>query len=339
MKLLICTQVIDKKHPILGFFHRWVEEFSKHYDEVHVICLQKGEFDLPKNVVVHSLGKEGKSASAFVYTWRLMKHTWQLRGRYDRVFVHMNPEYVLAGAPVWLLFHKAIYLWYTHGFVGPALKVASHLVKNIFTAAAEGMNLVSKKVVVTGHGIDVPDLNQGNQVRDLDLITVGRISRSKNLEDLITLLEIVRHTRTTATLTILGSAVNEDGQNYQMEMKQLVKEKGLDGAVDWVGGVPHTDVSQWLCRAKVFVHTAKNGSLDKVLLEALAVGTPVVSSAIGARSLPLGPWLVNNTGELANQTLSALESYPKSEMFHLKTYIGEHHSLPSLIESLALKMS
>lgn len=58
MRLLIVTQKVDKNDPILGFFHRWIEEFSKHCEKLTVICLQAGEFKLPANVTVLSLGKE-----------------------------------------------------------------------------------------------------------------------------------------------------------------------------------------------------------------------------------------------------------------------------------------
>jgi len=58
MKLLITTQTIDKNDPILGFFHGWVKEFSKHFEEINVICLKEGEHNLPENVHVYSLGKE-----------------------------------------------------------------------------------------------------------------------------------------------------------------------------------------------------------------------------------------------------------------------------------------
>lgn len=338
MKLLIVTQVVDKNHPALGFFLGWVEEFAKHCDEVQVLCLQKGEFDLPENVFVYSLGKEGRPASALVYTLRLLKYSWQLRNRYDSVFVHMNPEYVVAGASVWALLRKPVYLWYTHGAVSFSLKLAEQLVKNIFTAAEDGMNLQSSKVIVTGHGIDVQGSHAHEQKRDLDMIIVGRISRSKNLEDLISLLEAVRSKLPTATLTIVGSAQNEDGQSYQTEIIKLVKEKELVEAVNWVGGVPHAEVPNWLACAKVFVHTAKNGSLDKVLLEALAVGTPLVSSAPGARSLPLGEWLVDSPDALATQTLAIMQNYPAAEMQRLKLYVAKEHGLKALIESLTLKM-
>ncbi len=38
MRLLITTQKVDKKDPILGFFHRWLEEFDKHRERLRVVC-------------------------------------------------------------------------------------------------------------------------------------------------------------------------------------------------------------------------------------------------------------------------------------------------------------
>ena len=40
MKLLIITQAIDENNPVMGFFVRWVEEFSKHCEKITVICSQ-----------------------------------------------------------------------------------------------------------------------------------------------------------------------------------------------------------------------------------------------------------------------------------------------------------
>ena len=100
MKLLIITQKVDKQDAVLGFFHRWLLEFTKNFEKITVICLERGVFDLPHNAKVLSLGKE-QGKSRVKYLWNFYKYIWSERKNYDTVFVHMNQEYVLLGAPIW----------------------------------------------------------------------------------------------------------------------------------------------------------------------------------------------------------------------------------------------
>ena len=58
MRLLIVTQKIDEQDAVLGFMHGWVAEFARQAESVSVICLEKGEVNLPENARVFSLGKE-----------------------------------------------------------------------------------------------------------------------------------------------------------------------------------------------------------------------------------------------------------------------------------------
>src|SRR3989344_4493728 len=113
MRLLVITQKVDRNDPVLGFFHRWIEEFSKHCEKVHVICLKEGVNDLPENVAVHSLGKE-EGKSRITYLWRFYYYVLKYRSQHDAVFVHMNPEYVLLGSLFWKIVGKRIVLWYMH---------------------------------------------------------------------------------------------------------------------------------------------------------------------------------------------------------------------------------
>src|SRR5665213_2769000 len=113
MRLLICTQAVDLDDPVLGFFHRWLEEISKHSETVHVICLKEGRHDLPKNVFVHSLGKES-GRSRIKYLTRFFRYIREFRSEYDAVFVHMNAEYVVLGGLLWRLWGKRIGLWRNH---------------------------------------------------------------------------------------------------------------------------------------------------------------------------------------------------------------------------------
>ena len=113
MRLLITTQAVDLDDPILGFFHSWIKALSQNCASVHVICLKEGRYNLPSNVRVHSLGKEG-GQSRLKYIWRFYKYIWTLRNEYDSVFVHMNQEYVLFGGKFWRFLGKRVVLWRNH---------------------------------------------------------------------------------------------------------------------------------------------------------------------------------------------------------------------------------
>ena len=106
-KILIVTQKVNMKDPILGFFHRWIIEFAKHYSQVTVICLEQGRHDLPDNVKVLSLHKE-LGVSKLKYVWNFYKYIWQERKNYDLVFVHMNQEYILLGCIFWMIIGKRL---------------------------------------------------------------------------------------------------------------------------------------------------------------------------------------------------------------------------------------
>ena len=82
MRILICTQAVDRDDPILGFFHAWIEEFAKHVEKITVVCLRKGKYDLP-DVEVIALGERAKFARAFEF----LSIAFGRRGEYDAVFV------------------------------------------------------------------------------------------------------------------------------------------------------------------------------------------------------------------------------------------------------------
>ena len=109
MKLLIITQKVDKSDDLLGFMHSWILEFAKHCQMVTVICLYKGNFDLPSNVKVFSLGKE-KGVSRVRYMLNFFRYIISERNNYDSVFVHMNQVYVVLGGFFWKLMRKKISL-------------------------------------------------------------------------------------------------------------------------------------------------------------------------------------------------------------------------------------
>ena len=187
MKLLIITQKVSKADSNLGFLHNWIIEFSRNCESVIVICLEKGGYDFPSNVRVLSLGKE-HTKSRISYLYNFFTYIISERKNYDAVFVHMNQLYVLLGAIFWKLWSKKIALWYTHKSVTVSLRLAEKMTDIIFTASKESFRIRSKKVFVMGHGIET-SLFEKSKTREskdvLSIVTVGRISRSKHILDII----------------------------------------------------------------------------------------------------------------------------------------------------------
>ena len=224
MKILIITQVLDTNHPILGFFHRWVEEFATQCAEVHVIALQVGEYHLPTNVVVHSLGKE-MGQSRLKYLWRFYSLIWKYRKEYDSVFVHMNQIYVILGAPVWRLLRKKIGLWYAHGTVSQSLKMAVTLADTVFTSTPQGLQIDTPKRVIVGQGIDMELFSYkertSNQIPRF--IVDGRIAPSKNIDVLLRACALVRDSGQKFIFTIVGAPITPKEHAYAKELKALVQ--------------------------------------------------------------------------------------------------------------------
>ncbi|MFZ2500791.1 MAG: glycosyltransferase family 4 protein [Minisyncoccia bacterium] len=293
MRLLIITQVVDIEDSFLGFFVRWLEEFSKHTKQVEVICLREGKHNLPENVRVHSLGKDA-GVSRLKYTFNFYKYIWSLRHEYDAVFVHMNPEYVVLGGLLWRVLNKKIALWYTHKSVDTKLRLATFLSNIIFTASKESFRLASSKVHVMGHGIDTDFFSPDpGVVRGDWILSVGRLSVSKRHD-----LAIQRATQEGRMLRIAG-----DGPE-RARLEAVADE--LNARVQFLGGLTQGQLRDEYRSAKYFIHTSETGSLDKVVLEALACGLPIVTN---------------------DPALKHLE-------FEGPHYVQENHSLKSLIPAI-----
>lgn len=294
MRLLILTQKVDKNDDVLGFFYFWIKEFAEHCQNIIVIALELGDYkELPKNVKVLSLGKENKNFKLFKklkYIFRFYKYIWQERKSYDSVFVHMNPEYVVLGGLFWRVLSKKVGLWYTHKAVNLKLRLAEILAHIIFTASRESFCLTSKKVKVLGHGIKVsefvrPKINSQKpeiQREEFKIITIGRISPIKDYETLIKAIEFLdkefKRDDKRLLVEIIGRPITEKDNRYFLELQNIVKQKGLEKIIEFKGAVPNKEIVSYLSQADLFAHMSRTGSLDKAVLEAMAVGLPIISS-------------------------------------------------------------
>jgi glycosyltransferase involved in cell wall biosynthesis len=119
-----------------------------------------------------------------------------------------------------------------------------------------------------------PERDWGGQ---LELLTVGRLEPEKNPQLLIDALAgLEREAPGRYRLTWVGRGPLED------EIRQLVSDRGLDDRVEFIGYVAFDGgLLDLYRRAHLFVHVSLSEGMPKVLIEALACGTPVVATDVG----------------------------------------------------------
>jgi len=307
MKLLIITQKVGKNFPILGFFTKWIKEFSRQCEAVTVICLEKTENDFDKNVKVLSLGKEF-GVSRIKYIFNFYKYIWNERGNYDAIFVHMNPIYIVLGGIFWKFWNKKISLWYVHKQIDLKLRIAEKFSDIIFTAAKESFNIKSKKVHIIGHGIDMDEFFPRTDKKSdiFEILSVGRLTPIKNCEILIDAGKILKEKGRQFKIVFVGTPIMKSDHEYIENLKKKIIDYGIEQSVFFDGSVPNVEVYKYYAKAHLSVNLAPTGGLDKAVIESMAMGVPVILSnrALTRYLSPYEKELVfeyNNTNDLVEK--------------------------------------
>ncbi|PIP65572.1 hypothetical protein COU77_02130 [Candidatus Peregrinibacteria bacterium CG10_big_fil_rev_8_21_14_0_10_49_16] len=337
MKLFIITQKVDRRDPILGFFHRWVEEFAQTCDKVTVIGLSVGEYALPSNVVVETLGKDWGVSKIFQLCrfWWLQ---WKLRKEYDVVLVHMTPIWVVLGWKMWWLFRKPVYLWYEARGTKWPLRFSLLVARKVFSASEYGMPLPTKKSIIVGHGIDTKRFCPDPSIeRDPTLlVTVGRITRAKRLDVLLRTLHALPPQY---HLTVVGMPITADDSQVLSGLQEFLHNFDLHDRVT-ISSLEQPALVLLLQRAGMFLHASET-SLDKAVLEACACECPVVSLSSAVQP-ELPERLRVNDENMATKVeeFFVLPEEKQSEICQqLRRNVTEKHGLPSLVRRLVGEMT
>lgn len=268
MKLLVITQKVDRNDPVLGFFHQWLFKLSFQFEKVEVVCLQKGEYDLPKNVQVFSLGKES-GQNKFKYIFNFFKICFFQSLKYDAVFVHMNQEYVLLGGWFWKIFGKKIFLWRNHPKGNLFTYLAVWLVDQVFCTSPYSFTNYSftklfKKTILMPVGIDVEQFADNESIsRENKILSLGRISPIKNIHLMIEAVKILKERGVSFVLDIVGDPVNPEDVEYKNQL--INKSQGLP--VNFLPGVPNKMTPEIYRGHEIFINLTPSGSFDKTILE------------------------------------------------------------------------
>ncbi len=278
MKLLFLTQVLDRGDAVLGFVPRWIEGLAAHCERVRVIALELGDVsELPSNVDTREVGRKG-------YLGRYLRNRRFLREalvdeRFDAVLAHMVPRYTLLSSRMARKAGARQYLWYTHGAVDERLRKAVGLVDKVFTASEESLRVDTPKRVVTGHGIDTRRFAPGGvePVRPIRLLSVGRVTPAKDPLTILAALAILVSRGFDVHLDIVGDVLASGDPAYRRRVEEQIEVGGLRERVRLRGAIAYRDIAPYYQRCTLLVNASGTGSIDKVVLEAMACARPVLT--------------------------------------------------------------
>jgi len=324
-RLLFITQKIDENDDDLAFVTQWIKQFVAEGFEIVVICLEKGDFD--DSFPVFSLGKEdgaGRARRLFTFLSLIMTL------KYDRVFVHMNPEYFTFGGWWWYLRGVPSYFWYTHYTLTLHVRLASLIAKRMFAATAQSLPQFegNPKKVVLGHGIDASfwgDMAEGEPDFH-EILAVHRISRSKQFAIVLQTLVLLPDYR----LTVYGRAIDSA---YYTELTALASSLGIIDRVRFAGPVPMPELRKIYPRYRLMINMAYE-TIDKTMLEVMLFGIYPITTPTNARAIGL-PVYPKDQGPETLASFIRNKEWEKVGRKELRRIVEERHSLAVLVKNMS----
>lgn len=288
-------------------FHDLLKDI--HPDIVHVNCCWQPESALVQKWATKANYKTVYTPHGMLEPWIMQRHYWTKK------------------VPALLLYQKA------------AIERSNVLHA---TADSERNNLLklgfNQHVAVIPNGIDVNNIQiKSSWKRTKTLLFLSRIHIKKGLDILIEAVSELKGNMDGYQVMIAG----EGDRDYISKLNELIKIKKVEDIVSFVGGVYEADKWMLYQKADVFVLPTHSENFGIVVAEALASGTPVITTT-GTPweeliSKQCGWWIPCSKEDLKSALLSAIKlTEDQLELYgrNGRLLIMENYS----VESIAYKM-
>jgi len=134
----------------------------------------------------------------------------------------------------------------------------------------------SLDVSVIPNAVDGARFTPGAPAGGFTILFVGRLIPRKGVGDLVRAFRVIADRVPGARLVVVGEGPDEGA------LQARVRRDGLEGLVTFLGPVANEDLPPIYRSAKVFVLPSHREGMPNVLLEAMASGLPVVTTAAAA---------------------------------------------------------
>jgi mannosyltransferase len=205
----------------------------------------------------------------------------ELRERPVAVLAHMAPAYAVVAAAATRPLCVPLLLWFTHWRASRLLQLAERSSTRVLSVNARSFPLPSRKLVATGHGIEVPAELPAARGDDgvVRLLALGRTSPAKGLAALLDAAALLGDLP--VSTEIVGPSLTDEERDHRAALAARIAADGLEPRVRLSGPVDQSGVAALYARSDLLVNNMRAGALDKVVFEAAAAGLPVVVASDG----------------------------------------------------------
>lgn len=302
------------------FFHRWVGLHDggteTHIKEIANFLVRKGhdvsilttggellKNNIHKKIKIYRLRKmPGESEFSYsVYDPRLyfytgfymfrsflrLAHLYAVGKRFDIISVHFPTEAKVA-CLVRALFGTP-YLFVMEGYTDWEAREAKKADLSMASSQHEVDECCKNhgfKPILKPHGVDLKRFNplvDGYSIRRKYLkghenliLTVCRLEPRKDIPTLLKAAKILLQERKDIKFLIVGEGVSQE------MLRAMAKEMGIDEHVYFVGRVSDEDLPRYYQASDIFVLPTLYEGFGIVYLEAMASGTPIITTTVGA---------------------------------------------------------
>ncbi len=281
-ELVIFNLSMDLDNHVLANTNLWVNEFSKHFNKVHVFSTHVGRYAVSENVYVEELGGGTlrKRIVALAKISSILIKLFKVR-RDLVVFHHQSPRTAIYPGVVLKAMGAKQGLWYSHSTIPPSLIGGNKIVDYLFSSSEESLPLKSAKSKFMGHGVDTQKALKVESVGTKNrsgILFLGRIDRIKKLEECVTAIENSGYLD--SELTLVGPTLSST--EYLKEIIDLAECKKVQ--LIYEPPIEHDLVFQKMANYNMFFAGMRN-SVDKSCLEAAACGCLVITADASSAEL------------------------------------------------------
>lgn len=335
--LLALNYTMDLDNQVLSHQVEAVESLSKYFAETYVVTGKVGRSrEIPKVKVLNSNWIPGENIRNLVKSISLILKVVVRNRSKIVVFSHMTEvQSAMIAIPLRML-RVPHFLWYAHAHKSFYLKWVHFWANGIITSTNGSCPIQSRKVHVVGQAINLSsfEMRKDPSLPLMSLVHIGRIDPSKGIETIYDVVSRVRKDFPELKLSLIGDPSNLAARQ---RFDSFVNKTLADQNVGWlylIPSIPREQISTTLGKHDLFIH-AFRGSLDKSILEATAVGLPVVTQNNEYHKL-FGQW--SDAGSLESELRTVL-SAPRftilSEVFRKRVILEKNHSLSSWSEKIS----